>query len=221
MKKALVAGLLILLVVAIFNSGSIFDKKLKVSSAINNFLASVLNSTGNLQERIEILERENKHLKSMLDEGPTDDAKIKVYSSYPFNNRGEIAIAAGEDMGIKVGDAVVYGDNILVGRVRNVFENSSIVTTIFDPSWEVPVRIGQSETDALMQGGNELKLTLIPGGEYIQSGDVVVVAGETLPYGLEVGFVSDVENLPGEVFQDAILEPSFRINNLRDVSIYR
>ena len=146
---------------------------------------------------------------------------IKVYSSYPFNNKGEIAIAAGEDLGLVPGDAIVIGGNILVGRVRSVFKLSSIVTTIFDPSWEVQVRIGESEVDALMQGGNELRLTLIPADEYIEKGDLVVSAGENLPYGLEVGFVGEIVSMSGNVFQEAIIEPGLKIKDLRNVALYR
>jgi rod shape-determining protein MreC len=222
MKKLAVAGILILLVGFIVYSGSLFDKKLALSAAINSFLDFSTSSKGQLRERIRILEGENERLRNTLSNAPEgDNEDIKVYSSYPFNNRGEIAIAAGRDKGIHEGDAVVYGGNILVGKVRDVFESSSVVTTIFDPSWEVQVRIGESEIDALMQGGNELRVVLIPDDAPIEKGEIVVVASEEFPYGLEVGVVGDIENVSGDVFKEAVLTPSLQLNNVRNVSIYR
>ena len=222
MKKFLIIAGLLALTGLVLRSNSLFDQKLSVSASINSVLSSFLGSSEkDLRERIDVLEKENKYLKGELGGNPPDLNNIKVYSSYPLNGRGEIIIAAGSKDGVSNGDAVVYRENILVGRVRSVFDKSSIVTTIFDPSWEIPVRIGTPEIDALMQGGNELKLTLIPSEDYVQEGDAVVSAGDIVPYGLEVGFVKTVNRVPGESFQSAVLEPGFKIKNLRDVSVYR
>lgn len=223
MKKFFVTGLLALLVVFIIYSGPFFDIKLAISSAVGQLFGLAAGGASNLKERIASLEMENQYLRSQL-QGKGNgggEQSIKVYSSYPFNSRDEIAIAAGANHGIEPGDAVVHAGNILVGRVRNVFKSSSVVTTIFDPSWEVPVRIGEGEVDALMQGGNELKLVLISQDKHIEEGDLVVVASENLPYGLELGFVGIIESVPGGVFKEATLEPSLQLKELRDVSIYR
>ena len=106
-------------------------------------------------------------------------------------------------------------------QVKRVFGKSSVVTTIFDPSWEIQVRIGETEVDALMRGGNEVLLTLIPAEAHIEDGDIVIVASRDLPYGLEVGFVGSVDNVPGEAFQEAVLEPNLQLKKLRDVTVYR
>jgi len=221
MKKVFFVGLLVVLSALIIYSGPLFDKKLAVSSATNRLVSLIVRGSGGLQTRIESLEDENRYLRELLGKNTDGTDSIKVYSSYPFNSKGEIAIAAGENLGLVPGDTIVIGGNILVGRVRSVFKSSSIVTTIFDPSWEVQVRIGESEVNALMQGGNELRLTLIPSDGYIEEGDLVVSAGERLPYGLEVGFVGRTSSMPGDVFQEAIIEPSLQIKNLRDVTLYR
>lgn len=221
MRKASFAGLLVVLSALIIYSGPLFDKKLTISSATTRLVSLIVRNSGDLQTRIESLESENRYLKELLDKRASGTDSIKVYSSYPFNSKGEIAIAAGENLGLVPGDTIVIGGNILVGRVRSVFKSSSIVTTIFDPSWEVQVRIGESEIDALMQGGNELRLTLIPADKYIEEGDLVVSAGENLPYGLEIGFVGKIVSMSGDVFQETIIEPNLKIKDLRDVTLYR
>lgn len=221
MKKFSLIGLLVILSALIIYSGPLFDKKLAISGTTNRFISSILGGSGNLEARIKSLESENRYLRELLGKNTANTDSIKVYSSYPFNSKGEIAIAAGEDLGLVPGDAIVVGGNILVGRVRSVFKSSSIVTTIFDPSWEVQARIGESEVDALMQGGNELRLILIPNDGYIEEGDLIISAGESLPYGLEIGFVGETVSMPGDVFNEAIIEPSLQIKKLRDVALYR
>ena len=83
------------------------------------------------------------------------------------------------------------------------------------------VRIGTSEADALLKGGNELKIFLIPQDATIEEGDTVISADRNLPYGLELGYISKIENTEGDVFKEAVLEPALKLRNLRDVTIYR
>lgn len=217
MRKILGVGVIALLAFLVIFSGPFFEGKLSFVSFINSFTV-----VGNeeLERRIGRLEEENKYLREQLfGEGSADS--IKVYSSAPFKSRGEIAIAAGEKDGIEIGDVVVFSGDILVGRVTKVFESSSIVTTIFDASWEMAVRIGGGETDALMQGGNELRLTLIPKDEFLEEGELVVSASQGFPYGLEVGTVKEIQETDDGVFKEAILDSRFQVKELRDVTVYR
>ncbi len=218
-KISTLSAIIVLLLLLIFG-GPLFDKKLSISQSINNLL-SIPSSRQEFEDKIASLEAENLKLrKQILSKDGIDSVSAKVYSSYPLNNRSEIAISAGKKNGIEVGDTVVYGDNVLVGKITNVFKSSSIVTTIFDPSWEISVRIGDNEVDALLSGGNELTLTLIPKEIEIKPGEKVVSAGSNIPYGLKIGIVRSVSDIPGGVFKKAIVEPDFQIRQLRDVAIY-
>jgi len=222
MKKYASIAVLVLLGVFIIQSGPLFGVKLTISSFFNETFGRDSTSVEELKKRVEILESENEDLKAqILNEDSNILKSIKVYSSYPFNTRGEIVIAAGENFGIEAGDTVVDAGNILVGQVRSVFKSSSVVTTIFDPSWEMAIRIGGTEIDALMKGGNELKLSLIAQDALIEEGDTVTSADKNFPYGLELGFIKRIENTDGDVFQEAVLEPTVNLKNLRDVAIYR
>ena len=221
MKKISFIGPILILSALIIYSGPLFDKKLAISGTTNRFLSLITGDSTVLKSKIESLESENRYLRELLGKGTNGTDSIKVYSSYPFNSKGEIAIAAGENLGLASGDAIVVGGNILVGQVRSVFKSSSIVTTIFDPSWEVQVRIGELEVNALMEGGNELLLTLIPNDEYIEEGDIIISSGENLPYGLEVGFVGKTLSMSGDVFKETVIEPSLNIKDLRNVALYR
>ena len=219
--KVVLGVLLLLLAFFLFFSNTFFLSKLSFTSSLNGFPGS-LSGTNNLENRIAELEKENKNLKfQLLNEKLKKPGSVKVYSAYPFNNRGEVAIAAGANLGIKVGDVITYGDNILVGKVTKVFESYSTLITIFDPSWKISVRVGEHEVDALMQGGNELTITLIPQEAEIRDGDLVITASGEFPYGLGVGVLKNIKSAPGNAFKEAILEPSFQLKQLKDVSIYR
>ena len=222
MRKYVSIGVLILLSILIIQSGPFLGVRLSISSFFNEIFREDLNSAKELKQYIKVLEEENESLRAqILDQDSDAIRSIKVYSSFPFNSRGEIAIAAGQNDGIEPGDVVVYAGNILVGQVRSVFKSSSIVTTIFDPSWEIAVRIGDAEADALMKGGNELRLSLIPQDALIEEGNIVIAADKNFPYGLELGSVGNIENTEGDIFQEASLEPTLKLKNLRNVAVYR
>lgn len=222
MRKYVSIGALVILGVLFVWNGFVFEKKLSVSSFLGNLVDIDSIDVAELKTRIGTLEKENERLKAeLLGEGDDAINSIKVYSSHPFNSRSEIAIAAGGDKGISVGDTAVYAGTVLVGRVKSVFESSSIVTTIFDPSWEMAVRIGNAEVDALLKGGNELKIYLIPHDTLIEEGDAVVSADKSFPYGLELGYVKQIGNTEGDVFKEAVLEPVLQLKNIRNVGIYR
>lgn len=217
MTRKVALGLSILLLALLFFSNRFLNAKLNFTSLLNGFPSPTEDSA-----RIAELEKENKNLKfQLLNQTIKKPNTIKVYSAYPLSNRGEVAIAAGAQSNIKAGDAVTYGDNILVGKVTKVFDSSSIVSTIFNPSWESAVRIGEREIDALLQGGNTLTITLIPNDGEINDGDLVITASQDLPYGLGLGTITNIRNASGNAFKEATLEPNFHFKELKDVNIYR
>ena len=219
MTRKVFLGFLLLLLALLFLSSRFFNFKLDLTSFLNGFSQGPSESKDG---RIAELEKENKNLKfQLLNQNLKKTGTVKVYSAYPFSNRGEIAIASGGINGVETGSAVTYGDNILVGKITKVFESMSIVTTIFNPSWKSAVRIGEHEIDALLQGGNEITITLIPIEADVHDGELVIAASQDLPYGLGVGTLKNIHTAPGNAFKEGLLEPSFRFKQLKDVSIYR
>ncbi|MDP3953474.1 MAG: rod shape-determining protein MreC [bacterium] len=221
MKQRRYPTLVVLLILGgiVLAGNSVFDFKLAFNKGVANTLSSFA-SGGDLQTRIESLERENTDLRAQLfrqDLLPTGSAV--VYSSYPFNSKSELIIGQGVQDGVAVGDTILSGNSVLVGRVREVSEDKSVVTTIFDPGFETAVRIGDQEIDALMRGGNELLLDLIPTDAEVEAGQSVVTAGSELPYGLHIGIVKEVKEAGGSVFKKALVEPGFEVKALRNVNI--
>ncbi len=115
----------------------------------------------------------------------------------------------------------VLEKDILVGQVTEVFENSSVIQTIFDPSWQSPVRIGDEETNGLFQGGNEPKVVLIEKDKPIKTGDIVYSVSQEFPYGLKIGEVIEIRQTAAGVFKEATLKMPFNVNELREVNIIK
>lgn len=143
----------------------------------------------------------------------------KVFSSYPFNIKNTITVSGGKNDGIKENMAATLGQNIFVGRVSKVFDDYSIVQTVFDPSWQMSVRMGAGEVDGLFQGGNEPRVTLIEKNKPLEAGDIVYSASKDFPYGLKIGEVSEIKEDSAGVFKEAILKMPFNVNELREINI--
>lgn len=196
-----------------------------IKSAIKNSLASifgVFTPESELRQRISELELENANLRAQITrEQVTPEGSGVVYSSYPFNTRSEVAVGIGSGQGVEVGDIVTHGTNILIGRVKEVSSDISIVSTIFDPDFKTAVRIGDGSTDAVMSGGNELTLELIPEDATVELGELVFTASKDFPYALAVGRIREVGSDRGTSLQTAALIPEVDIRSLRNINVLR
>jgi cell shape-determining protein MreC len=162
------------------------------------------------------------------DEWPASSEPVFVYSRYPFNFKNEIIIAAGRDRGIAVGDAVVIpqaphieAKPILVGKVIAAYERSALVRTVFDTTFQAPVRVGPSAMDTLFVGGPDPKLTLIPRNIELHAGDPVYSASPDLPYGLPIGTLGEAELGQNNAFQEASIIFPYDMNTLTIVAVVR
>lgn len=140
-----------------------------------------------------------------------------IYSRYPLNFGNQILVAAGEKRGVFSGQAVVAAGNVLIGKVEKVFSETATVRTVFDPAFQIAVRIGKDGSEALFAGGVEPRLTFIPRQAVVAPGDIVYAVDPSLPYGLAVGEVKEVHFLEDELFQEATLRFAYDLNRLRVV----
>lgn len=142
-----------------------------------------------------------------------------TYSTYPFNAKQTLTISAGAAQGILPRMPVLSADEIFVGRVVEVFQDAAAVETVFDPGFEMPVRIGKEGIDAIMRGGTAPFLDLIPKGAHVSDGDSVFTSGTVAPFGTPLGTVGSVRNQDYEAFQSAALELPYALNDLREVLV--
>ena len=222
MKKGILIGLVIALIFIVFLTG-FFIKKDFLKEPV--FLVRALFSRADLYEENLFLKQQNEDLRAQINELRTTNYKLqtdnyltaKIFSTYPFNIKNQLTINAGEKQGVKKGTTATIGENILVGQIIEVFENYSVARTIFDPKWQLPVRIGEEEVNGLLQGGNEPKITLIE--KPVKAGDIIYSAVADFPYGLKIGEISEIKETASGIFKEAEVKVSYNINELREVNM--
>ncbi|NCO15173.1 hypothetical protein COW77_00745 [Candidatus Wolfebacteria bacterium CG18_big_fil_WC_8_21_14_2_50_39_7] len=204
---------LIAIIIAIVAATYLADFFIKKERSFDEVLR-LKQENENLRAQIQLLKFNGQN--SILN---TNFITAKVFSTYPFNIKNKITINAGEKQGIKKSMVATVGENILLGQVTDVFENFSVIQTIFDPAWQLPVRIGKEEINGLFKAGNEPKVILIEKEKQIQTDDIVYSASQEFPYGLKIGEVAEIKETAAGVFKEAVLKMPFNVGELREIKI--
>lgn len=176
----------------------------------------------NLQAENQALTAQLYQLQGVAAEFPSIPAHYMpamVYSRYPFNFKNEILINAGANEGVTAGKAVLYQGGVLIGTVEAVFPDSSLVQTVLDGNFKMPVRIGAKGYDALLVGGASPRATSILQSASVHAGDVVYTAAPNLPYGLPIAVVTAVSVSRDNLFQEASLDFAYDMNTVQTVLV--
>lgn len=135
-----------------------------------------------------------------------------------------VTIDQGSRSGIKANMTVVNGSG-LVGVVKSVFPNSSIVLLASDPSFKIGVRIARTQTLGILsgQGSNQGVLELLDNTTSIKKGDILLARGSSnnKPFvpGVPVGYLSKVPDSTNYVAQIADVTFYANLNALGVVSV--
>lgn len=146
--------------------------------------------------------------------------RAMVYSRYPMNFRNELLVNAGANEGVTQGDAVEF-QGLLVGQVQKVFSGSALVQTIFDNDLKMPVRVGSTGVDGLLQGGADPIVGSIASTAKVSPGDVVYSAAPGIPYAQAIADVVATSTSPDDLFEQAALSFPYNINNIETVFILK
>ena len=161
-----------------------------------------------------------EEIKRQLPEWSSKYLKASVYSRYPFNLKNEFLINIGANLGLRGSEAVLIG-KVLVGQVDKVFENTALVRTVFDERFKGAVRIGGGGIDALLEGGNTPKATLIVKDAEISEGDIVYNASPEFPYSLPIAEVKEIRISKDQIFKEAVLGFGYDLSQIRVVLILK
>ena len=156
--------------------------------------------------RLEQLELENRHLRSLLDARERQPVKsvvaeIMYTAKDPFSRK--VILDKGDQAGIAAGQAVVDESGV-IGQITRVFPMQSELTLLTDKDQAIPVMIVRSGLRAVLFGsGNGLmELRYLAANADVQPGDRVVTSGLDgvfLP-GLPVATVVKVERDQAQTF---------------------
>ncbi len=155
---------------------------------------------------------------SQLPQRPAHMIRAMVYSRYPLNFKNELLIDAGSADGVSTGTAVMF-QGMLIGRVATVFLHETLVQTIFDNGFEIPVRVSSGSYDGLFEGGSYPKVGSIAKSAKLQAGDVIYAAAPNLPYGAPIGSVSATSTSGDSLFTDAAVSFPYDMNDIQTVLI--
>ena len=216
----------------------------KIFSPIGNFTSDVRNF-GQSKSRITELEKEVDLLKSqkVLDEdvvGQLNQLKqvldlagrgeYKVVAARVINRgstatfKQTITIDAGSSDGISK-NMTVISEAGLVGVVKSVTSNSSIVLLMSDPTFKIGVRIAGTQSIGVVsgQGGNKYLLQLLDATGEIKVGDNLVARGSQngSPFvpGVPVGTVSSVQSNSSSITQNADVEGASNLERIGVVAV--
>lgn len=233
-------------IVAIFRPVAVFFNG--VVSSIEGFVDDVFlayraaGDNRDLKSRLELLELENQHLRVELASHQEDTDFARRYSMLrrefvrarilafdPFTQSKTLLIDQGRVHGVRA-DTVVMGPGGLVGRVAQVFDQTSKVLLLIDDDFAVDVVSTRSGFRALVKGlsTSELAASRYPflsQVEYFQNavemqvGDSLVTSGvsKIFPAGIPVGKLTSLSSMDAGLFGRAIVAPSVDFARLKSV----
>lgn len=135
-----------------------------------------------------------------------------------------IVLDRGSQDGVKKDYPVVNQDGIMVGKIFEVKDKSSLVLILLDRRSRVAATIqNRDRTIGLLEGGHGLSSSMkfIPQAESVEVGNLVITSGleETVPRGLILGTVESVIKDVREPFQEATIKPLVDFKKLITVAV--
>ena len=175
--------------------------------------------------------RENERMKDLLGlhearpELRYQDAAVVRRSSY--NWASNLTIDRGTLGGVEVNDCVIDQYGHLVGVVTEANLNSSVVTTILDPTLKLGGRVARTDEDAILEGDFSLmldgllRLSFLPEEAKLSTGDQITTSGlgGVYPPGLVVGSVRTLDVEEDGVSRYAQVEPAADIAGVQNVYV--
>jgi rod shape-determining protein MreC len=134
-----------------------------------------------------------------------------------------VTINVGAQQGVEVGMPVVSNGAVLVGRILEVAPRTSQVQLLSDSNSAVAALLQTSRASGLVSGqvDGTLHLDYISQDEEVSIGDMVLTSGlgGTLPKGLVIGQVAEVQDVDYELFQSIIVRPALDFSRLETLLV--
>lgn len=236
--KIFIIFLLITIFFILLKNGHIFDLGIifRKSFIPNQVMNSLLNPSNQLEEDyknllvennyLKTLEEENNKLKELLDFKGEEDILLEIGSiiSRDNINNNILIINIGEDKGVEKGQAVVINNGIIIGKILEVHKDISKVRLLTDNFSKIAVQINNEDNiSGIIKGslGISMIMDYIPQEQDIKKGDLIITSdiGMSIPSGLIVGKVEEVEFSEEELFKYAFITPLVDYNTLGIIAV--
>ena len=175
--------------------------------------------------------RENERMKDLLGLAePRPDLKYRdaeVVRGSSSNWTSDLTIDRGTLSGVEVNDCVIDQYGHLIGVITRADLNSSVVTTILDPTLSVGGRVARTDEDVVLGGDFTLmlegltRLSFLPEDSKLVTGDQIITSGlgGMYPSGLVVGAIRSLLVEEDGITRYAQVEPAADISGVRYVYI--
>lgn len=178
-----------------------------------------------------MLEEENKNLREQL--GFLSGSNYH-YVTTNVISRGDLAdsskvpetiiIDKGFKDGIYNGLSVISGQGVIIGKIIDTKDEVAKINLSNNIKCKLAATIlNDNKTNGIAEGdlGLTIKMSFIPQAIVIKKDDIVITSGleESIPRGLIIGKVLEVQNESNELWQSAVIEPLFNPDDLIIVSV--
>ena len=175
-----------------------------------------------------ILEEENSNLRKMLQFKERSAFTLlgaRVIAKSTDLGRSLLVIDRGARDGIKIDFPVIAQEGVLIGKIVDVRYETSFIRLLHDPKSKTIV--AYKTKDKTIQGlitgkfHTGIELTLVPITEPIEKGVPLSTTGteEYVPAGLLVGFISEFNSLPTDLFYTIQVKPALLVSELSLLSV--
>jgi rod shape-determining protein MreC len=171
---------------------------------------------------LDFLRQENESLKMLLGR-QTQDTKNTILGAVlarpdvsPYDT---FVIDIGGDVGIEKDSEVYVVGDILIGKVSEVYKNTSTVTLFSSPGQTTPVFIGLENVSANAQGrGGGNFIVELPRGVEIKKGDIVTIPDINTKL---FAVVEEVEADPSDPFITILFKNPVNMNDIKWVQVVK
>lgn len=210
--------------VSIINARKIKDENEWLKAKVNDLLLKT--------SKIADLENENEILRKAMSLGLDKDF-IMIMGDVVSKDIGQdsMIINRGAKDGVSQGMVVITEEKLLIGKIIDVYQDSSRMALISNKEMIFNARLYRDENDSRedIQGvvygsGNlSLELKLIPKEKDIKEGDnlITVTAGGVFPEGLLVGKIISIQSIDIEPFWKVKVQPAFDLGRLNKIFIIK
>ncbi len=133
-----------------------------------------------------------------------------------------VTIDKGTGDGLSTG-MPVSASNGVIGQIVECGATSSTVRLLTDEASSISAMVQSSRAQGMVVGSatGQVSLTLIRTSQTVNVGDVIVTSGlgGVFPKGLPLGKVTSVDNNPGSLYLDIVVEPFAHTENFEEVLV--
>lgn len=136
-----------------------------------------------------------------------------------------IIIDKGQSSGISQGMPVIVSNSIIIGKVSEVYFNSSKVDLLTNSSSSINAQDFDTSAKGIVRGefGLGVILDMVAQTDILNVGDEIVTSGlgGDMPKGLLIGKIQEIRTTQDKLFQQALIVPLVKYSNLDTVFVLK